>query len=251
MSRPIQEETGLSFASQNPGVMHACGHDAHTAYMLILADVLMECREELPMHVRLLHQPAEEKAPGGAVSMVKAGCLEGVDRVFGIHLFTTLPLGEISIHPGAAHSGRSPFRVEIIGKGGHGSAPHEAKDAIVAGAQFVSALQSLISRRLDPYHMGVATVGSFDGRGSSNIICDRVVLEGDTRVMEEGDREILEAEFTRILEGICRAYGCTYALDYRSDYPVLINDPAVSEALLETLRTHRPKGVERHRFGIC
>lgn len=228
---PIQEETGLLFASKNPGVMHACGHDAHTAYMLVLADTLIELKEELPGRVRIIHQPAEETPPGGALGMVKAGCLEGYDHVIGAHVLTSFELGKVAYREGEMMSGRTTFKAVLHGKSGHGSMPHDANDAIVAASQFVTAVQTIVSRRVNPFDMVAVTIGSFDGKGSANVIKDTVELVGDVRIMTEDSRKLVEYEFKKILSGICEAFGITYELDYIHDYPVLVNDPALTEMI--------------------
>lgn len=233
---PIQEETGLTFASQNPGVMHACGHDAHTAYMLILAESLIELRREFSGKVRILHQPAEEVPPGGAKAMIEAGCLEGIDAVLGIHVMSTMEEGTVQYHAGAVQTGRATFKVVFQGKGGHGSMPHKANDTIVAASTFVTAAQTIVSRRINPFETAVVTIGSFDGKGSANVIKDSVTIEGDVRVMSEASRHIVEEEFKQILDGIARAFKVTYHLDYLNDYPVLINDTKVTETVEKALK---------------
>ncbi|MBC6316695.1 M20 family metallopeptidase [Listeria grandensis] len=233
---PIQEETGLPFASQNFGVMHACGHDGHTAYMLILAETLIEMKDQFTGKVVVLHQPAEETPPGGAIGMIRDGCLDGVDHVLGIHVMSTMPTGEIAYREGAIQTGRASFKVKITGRGGHGSSPHMANDAIVAASEFVIALQTIISRRLNPFDVGSITVGSFDGKGSFNVIKDAVVLEGDVRAMTEATRTLIEKEIRRLLDGLAVMFGITYDLDYENDYPVLVNDVALTEFVAKTLQ---------------
>ncbi|GAA0136023.1 M20 family metallopeptidase [Paenibacillus sp. YSY-4.3] len=233
---PIMEETGLPFASKNPGVMHACGHDGHTAYMLILGETLIEMKDELRGKVVILHQHAEEKPPGGAIQMIKDGCLDGVDNVFGIHVMSTMETGKIYYREGNAQTGRAYFKVKINGKGGHGSSPHMANDAIVAGSYFVQAVQTIISRRLNPFDVASITIGSFDGKGSFNVIKDSVELEGDVRVMTEETRELVEREIRYKLEGLQEMFGITYELDYLNDYPVLYNDPELTEFVAESLK---------------
>lgn len=233
---PIQEETDLPFASKNPGVMHACGHDGHTAYMLILAETLIELKDQLPGRVRIIHQPAEETPPGGALGMVKAGCLEGYDHVFGAHVMTSMEVGKIAYREGPVQTGRTTFKVSLQGKGGHGSTPQDANDTIVAAAQFVTAVQTIVSRRVDPFDTVTVTIGSFDGKGSANVIKDKVELVGDVRVMKESSRLLVEREFKRLLEGICLAFNISYELDYAHDYPVLVNDVTLTELFARATR---------------
>lgn len=232
---PIHEEADVPFRSKVDGVMHACGHDAHTAYMLVLAECLISVKDRLKGTVRIIHQPAEEVPPGGAITMVKEGCLDGVSHVFGIHVISTMPTGVIAYHAGSVHTGRATFKIKIQGKGGHGAVPHEAKDSILAGAEFVTGIQKIVSRKINPMDTVTVTIGSFDGRGTANIIKDSVVLEGDIRMLKEESREIVEQEFRRILEGVCIANDMTYELDYKNDYKVCINDEATTTRIVTAL----------------
>ncbi|QCA29187.1 amidohydrolase [Vagococcus xieshaowenii] len=234
---PIEEASGVPFTSKNPGVMHACGHDGHTAYMLILADTLIQFKEELPGMVRIIHQPAEEVPPGGSKDMIEGGCLEGIDNVLGIHVMSTMDVGKVYYHKGGIHTGRATFKLTITGKGGHGSAPQDANDAIVAGAQFVTAAQTIVSRRISPFDAVTVTIGSFDGKGSANVIKESVTLEGDVRMMDEANRPVVEAQFKQILEGISQAFGVTYDLEYGNDYPVCMNDEKLTEKVIHAIES--------------
>lgn len=225
---PVTEQTGLSYSSKNPGCMHACGHDAHTAYMLILAESLAEIKDLLSGEIRILHQPAEETPPGGALAMINAGCLEGVDLVFGIHLRADIKTGHIICHPDSTQSGQSMFKLVIQGRGGHGASPHLSNDPIVAGAGFVTNLQTIVSRRVNPFDMAVITVGSFDGAGQFNIIKDSVTLDGDVRTMNEETRILIEQEFRRLVAGLEETFNVKTQLDYTNNYPVLKNDPEIT-----------------------
>ncbi|ENN8958969.1 amidohydrolase [Listeria monocytogenes] len=233
---PIQEETGLAFASKNPGVMHACGHDGHTAYMLILGETLIEMKQELTGKIVILHQHAEETPPGGAIQMIQDGALDGVDNVLGIHVMSTMKTGEVFYREGAIQTGRSYFKLKVQGQGGHGSSPHLANDAIVAASEFVVAVQTVISRRLNPFDVGSITIGSFDGKGSFNVIKDAVELEGDVRSMSEEARNIIQKEITRIVGGIEAMFGVTCELDYKNDYPVLNNDEALTDFVVKSIK---------------
>lgn len=232
---PIQEDTGLPFASKIPNVMHACGHDGHTAYMMILADCLIELKEQLAGTIRVIHQPAEEVPPGGAKGMIEAGCLDGVDHVLGIHVMSLMTVGDVLYHSGPVHTGRATFKIVMHGKGGHGSTPQDANDTIVAASQFVTAVQTIVSRRINPFDTATVTIGSFDGKGSANVIKDSVTLEGDVRIMKEETRTIVEEEFKQILDGICQTFGISYELDYANDYPVCVNDAKTTEMVVKAL----------------
>lgn len=243
---PIEEQTELPFKSKKPGVMHACGHDGHTAYLLVLADCLIQLKENIPGTIKIVHQHAEETPPGGAKSVVESGILDDVDQIFGIHVFPFGESGQVYYHSGFAMAGRTYFKLKIQGVGGHGLSPHMANDAIVAGAYFVTAIQTVVSRRLNPFDTGVITIGSFDGKGSFNVIKDAVELEGDVRYMNTENRDKMDAEIHRIVAGMEAMFGVTVELTYTNDYPPLYNDPAVTEQVVASLQ----KGVGEYLTGI-
>ncbi|EGH2218596.1 amidohydrolase [Listeria monocytogenes] len=243
---PIEEQTDLPFKSKKPGVMHACGHDGHTAYLLVLADCLIQLKENIPGTIKIVHQHAEETPPGGAKSVVESGILDDVDQIFGIHVFPFGESGQVYYHSGYAMAGRTYFKLKIQGVGGHGSSPHMANDAIVAGAYFVTAIQTVVNRRLNPFDTGVITIGSFDGKGSFNVIKDAVELEGDVRYMNTENRDKMDAEIHRIVAGIEAMFGVTVELTYTNDYPPLYNDPAVTEQVVTSLQ----KGLGEYLTGI-
>ena len=227
---PIVEETDVPFKSKNEGVMHACGHDGHTAYLLVLADCLIQLKSEIAGTIKIIHQHAEEAPPGGAKGMVESGLLDDLDAIFGIHLFPNKPTGAIGFRSGYAMAGRTYFKLKIQGVGGHGSSPHMANDSIVAGAHFVTAIQTVISRRLNPFDVGVITIGSFDGKGTFNVIKDSVELEGDVRYMTVETQQLIEKEVRRIVKGIEAEFGVSCELTYTADYPPLYNDPKITAA---------------------
>lgn len=241
---PITEETDVPFVSQNPGVMHACGHDGHTAYMLILAESLAEVKDQLKGTIRVIHQPAEEVPPGGALGMIKAGVLDGVDYVFGIHVMSNIETGKIYYRAGNTQTGRSYFKLKVQGKGGHGSSPHTANDAIVAASSFVMNVQSIVSRHINPFDTAVVTIGSFDGKGTFNIIKDSVVLEGDVRSMSDESRAIVEEQVRQFADGLEASFKVTTELEYKNDYPVLYNDPEVTGWVQEALEDAEIAEVE-------
>ncbi|MBC1429288.1 amidohydrolase [Listeria seeligeri] len=243
---PVTEETELPFKSQNEGVMHACGHDGHTAYLLVLADCLISLKEDIPGTIKIVHQHAEETPPGGAKSVVESGILDDVDQIFGIHVFPFGESGEVYYHSGYSMAGRTYFKLKIQGVGGHGSSPHMANDAIVASAYFVTAVQTIISRRLNPFDTGVVTIGSFDGKGSFNVIKDAVELEGDVRYMTTENRDKIDAEIHRIVAGIEAMFGVTTELTYTNDYPPLYNDPKVTEQVVASLQ----KGIGEYLTAV-
>ncbi|HLU22540.1 MAG TPA: M20 family metallopeptidase [Bacillaceae bacterium] len=241
---PIQEETGLPFASKNEGVMHACGHDGHTAYMLVLAETLAEVKDQIKGTIRVIHQPAEETPPGGALGMIEAGVLEGVDAIIGIHVMSTMKTGHIYYRSGNTQTGRSYFKLVVQGKGGHGSSPHLANDAIVAASAFVLNVQTIVSRRINPFDTASITIGNFDGKGTFNVIKDAVTIEGDVRTMTPETRELVEKQIQAFAEGLETSYGVESKLEYKNDYPVLYNDPDVTEQVRQALEQASIPDVE-------
>lgn len=233
---PVQEENDLPFKSQNPGVMHACGHDAHTAYLLVLAKTLFKLKDQLQGTIRILHQPAEEKAPGGAPDMIAGGVLDGIDNVIGIHVMTNMQTGTIGIHPGEAQSGGARFDLTFTGHGGHASMPQLSNDAIVAGSYFVTAVQTILSRRIDPFDMAAVTISSFDGASAAyNAIKQSVALKGDVRLMKESNRQLLHDQVAQIAKGTAATFGVKATLDYLEGAPVLYNDPSLTAEVTTAL----------------
>lgn len=222
----IQEDNNLPFKSQNLGVMHACGHDGHTAYLLVLAKCLIKLKDEINGSIRVIHQPAEEVAPGGALSMIADGALDQVDDVFGIHVMSTMPTGTVQLHPGPTQTGRANFDLTFTGKGGHASMPQLSNDAIVAGSYFVTELQTIVSRRLNP----------FDGTGSYNAIQGQVKLKGDVRVMNENTRTLIRKDIEQIVKGIDATFGVKSELDYNDNYPVLINNSVLTKEVEQWIK---------------
>ncbi|MEC0272522.1 MULTISPECIES: amidohydrolase [Peribacillus] len=242
---PITEETEVPFRSKNEGVMHACGHDGHTAYLLVLADCINELKDSLSGTIKIIHQHAEETPPGGAKSMMESGALDELDAIFGIHLFPSHPAGVVGYRGGYSMAGRTYFKLAIKGVGGHGSSPHMANDAIVAGAHFVTAVQTVISRRLNPFDMGVVTIGSFDGKGSFNVIKDRIEIEGDVRYMTAETQQLIDKEIHRIVKGIETEFDVQCELTYVPDYPPLYNDPELTEFVKNSLESMNDKEIEQ------
>lgn len=224
---PVQEETGLPFASQRPGLMHACGHDAHTAMLLGAAKVLNGMAHELPGNVRLIFQPSEEHHPGGALPLIQEGALQDphVDMVFGLHVEPLLPKGVLGIKEGAAMAAADTFTLKVIGRGGHGSAPHMTIDPIVLASQVVLGLQTISSRRVDPRDPVVLTIGAIHGGEVNNIIPAEVTLKGTVRTLSPGLRSRMPELIEAVVGGITRGSGGDYQLDYRMGYPPLVNDP--------------------------
>ncbi|WP_342598908.1 amidohydrolase [Psychrobacillus sp. FSL H8-0483] len=245
---PIQDEKDVSYKSTVAGVMHACGHDGHTAALLILARTLNEMKEQLSGEYVFIHQHAEEYAPGGAKPMIEAGCLEGVDVIFGTHLWSLTPLGTIEYKSGPIMAAADRFEITIQGRGGHGANPHQAKDAIVIASQLVVNLQQLVSRRVNPTEAAVLSVGSFVAENAFNIIADSVKLAGTVRTFNAEVRDLMERELKRVLEGTCMTADCTYSLTYDRGYPPVLNHQSETE-FLETVAKEIP-GVENVQESI-
>ncbi|RLQ97288.1 M20 family metallopeptidase [Falsibacillus albus] len=228
---PIQEETGLPYQSLNKGVMHACGHDGHTATLLILAKSLNELKDELAGEYVFIHQHAEEYAPGGAIDMIKDGCLEGVDVIFGTHLWATVPYGVIQTRTGPFMAASDRFTIKIKGEGGHGAQPHKTKDSVVIASQLVMNLQQIVSRRVNPIDSAVLSVGSFIADNAFNVIADSAKLIGTVRTFNEEVRDQMEAEIERIIKGACYASDCSYEYNYDRGYPAVVNHADETEFL--------------------
>ncbi|RKJ59958.1 amidohydrolase, partial [Butyricicoccus sp. 1XD8-22] len=190
----IQELNDLPYKSKVEGVMHACGHDGHTATLLGLAKVLKDMQEELAGNVVFIHQFAEEIAPGGAKPMIEDGCLDGVDVIFGTHLWATTPLGDVWVKNGPIMAAADRFEIEVKGKGGHGAEPHNSIDAILLGSQFITQLQTIVSRRVNPLKQAVISVGHFEAINPFNVIADTAILKGTVRTFDEEIRTFIESE---------------------------------------------------------
>ncbi len=240
---PIQEETDAEYASQTPGVMHACGHDGHTAIGLTVAKMLEEHKSELRGTVKFVFQPAEEGL-GGALAMVADGVLENPrpERSLSLHLWNEKPLGWIGVTPGPAMSASDRFTVNIFGKGGHGAAPHISSDPIAAGAQVISALQTIVSRNVDPLESAVVTTTSMIGGEAFNVIPDTVELRGTIRTFKPEVRKIVMERFESITRGIAEAMGCRADVELRSITPAVSNDSEMAERILRVARSEYPQG---------
>lgn len=233
---PVLEETGCDYASIHQGMMHACGHDGHTAMLLGAAKILWENREKLNGTVRLIFQPAEEGyVPGGAYDMVNAGVLEGVDGIYGIHLSPTEEAGTVAFNMETAMSGMNSFTLELIGKGGHGSMPHKCIDAITLSAQVINNIQYIVSRQSDPLEPLVITVGTIQGGTRWNIICDSVTLNGTMRSYNPQVRERALKDLENCIRCACESVGAAYKLKVEMVVPPLINHRSATEFLKKTL----------------
>ncbi|MBE8719293.1 M20 metallopeptidase family protein [Sphingobacterium pedocola] len=229
---PIQEMNDVNYRSVHDGIMHACGHDFHTANLLGVAAVLKSAALAFSGRVVLLFQPAEERIPGGAQEVLQARVFEEyaprIKAVLGLHVSPRLDTGNVGICSGRFMASSDEFYIRIKGKGGHAAEPHQAVDPVYIGAQLLSSLQQIISRRSDPSIPSVLTFGRFIGDGAANIIPDEVLIEGTFRTMEEEWRQRALRQITRMIREIPSAFGAEVQLEVRHGYPFLYNDPKLA-----------------------
>ncbi len=221
---PIEEDTGLDYASKTPGKMHACGHDGHTAMLLGAAKYLAETRN-FDGTVVVIFQPAEEGGGGGKV-MVEDGMMErfGIQEVYGMHNMPGLPVGQFAIRPGPFFASADEFEIEVEGKGGHAAMPQNTIDTTLVAAQIVVALQSIVSRNLDPVKQLVVSVTSFEtDTKAHNVIPQKAHLRGTVRALDQQVREMAEKRLKEIVEGTAAAYGATARVNYKHGYPIMAN----------------------------
>jgi amidohydrolase len=239
---PIVEETGAAYASQKSGVMHACGHDAHTAVLLTTARLLLTHRKELAGTVKLVFQPAEE-GMGGADSMIEQGVLENpkVDVALGLHVWNEKPLGWIGVANGPAMAGAEIFKIKVRGKGGHGAVPQFAVDPILAAAQIVSSLQSIVSRNVAPLNTAVVSICTIHGGEAFNVIPPAVELTGTIRTFEPQVRTRVLERFDQIVKQVAAGMGCKAEIDMQRLTPATINNAKVAQQVQQTARCLLPQ----------
>ena len=233
---PIQEENDFDFASRNPGAMHACGHDGHTAMLLGTAKILSGMGERINGEVRFIFQHAEELSPGGAEELVEAGVMDGVDAVIGAHLWSQLAVGKIGVTHGPMMAAPDIFEITIRGKGGHAAMPHQVVDSIAVGAQVVTNLQHVVSRETDPIDHVVVSVTKFSGGTTHNVIPGTVEMVGTVRTLDPEVRERVPELMERVIKGVTEAHGADYEFRYKPGYRPVINAEEVTGVIEETVR---------------
>lgn len=234
---PIQEENAVPYASQTPGVMHACGHDAHTAMLLGVAKILATMPDRPPGQVRFLFQPSEEwsdaENKSGGKRMVEEGALDGLDAVIALHVASELPAGQIQIEAGYVTAAEDSFYITLTGTGGHGAYPHQGTDPVFIMAQVINAINGIRARRIDPTKPATISIGSVHGGTVTNVIPSKVEISGTIRSYDEETRARLKSELEQALH-VARALGGDFTLQIRSGYPATYNDPAVHELIRQT-----------------
>ena len=231
---PIQDEKDVPYKSTVSGVMHACGHDAHTTILLHVANVLSQIKNELHGTVVLIHQFAEEITPGGAKPMIEDGCLDGVDAIFGTHVWSTIPVGQIGYRSGPIMAAADRFELDIIGQGGHGAAPHETIDPIAIGTSIVQQLQQIVSRRIDPVKPAVVTVSSFNAGDAFNVIPTTAKITGTVRTFDSSVQDAIMSHMERIIASCCENAGATYSFQYSKGYPAVVNSTNETDLLVKS-----------------
>lgn len=233
---PVNEETGLPFASRTGGVMHACGHDVHMAIVLGLAKLLSENITSFSSKVHLVFQSAEEIPPGGAREIVSSGVLDGTDAIFGFHIFPFIPVGHIGVSAGAMTASHDIIELEIYGRGGHGAIPELSKDPILIGSEIVTNAHHIVSRNVSPFDRAVVSFGQFNSGENFNIIPDTAYLKGNIRTSSLAVRAKVLDRFSRLVAGICHAYEVEYNLRLIKGYEPVINDGGITAIVHEVVK---------------
>ncbi len=233
---PVEEKTGLPFASVNKGVMHACGHDGHTAVVLGVAKILKKMEKHLRVNVRFIFQPCEEKPPGGALLMIKEGVLNKLDYLIGFHFFPFLPLYKIWFGKGPVLATTDFFNLTVKGKGGHGSSPDLTNDPIVCSASIINGFQTIISRNINPLKPAVISVCKISGGEVFNIIPEEVQLTGTVRTLDDETREKIKTEMKKKVEMLSAAFGCSANLQYNNYSPLCVNEERFTGLLEQIAR---------------
>ncbi|MGX7264304.1 M20 metallopeptidase family protein [Enterococcus crotali] len=229
---PIIEEADVDFPSENPGVMHACGHDTHTAMLLGAVKVLSEMQDKIAGTVKFIFQPAEEEPPGGAKLLVEAGVMDDVDMVFGLHIAPNIPVGMVGTRKGPASAASDVFTLKIQGKGSHGSTPDLSVDPIMIGVEIINNLNNIVSRNISPFDNAVISIGEFNAGKTANVIPDTAQIQGTVRTNSKEVRVFIQKRIEAIIAGICKMYDATYDLHYLLGYSEVNNDSAATDIVM-------------------
>lgn len=229
---PIEEQTDLAYASREKGVMHACGHDSHTAILLGTAIALNRIRAEVKGNIRFIFQPAEEITDGGSSQMIEDGALDGVKAIFALHAYPYLRTGQIGYKYGVMLASADTFEIEVFGKSAHGARPHEGVDAILVTSMIVNSLNHIVSRQIDPLHPAVISLGTIEGGKAANVICDHVRLKGTVRTVNHDIRHQIPKMMEISMKGICRSMHATHEFHYDYGSPEVTNDDAMVDLLV-------------------
>ena len=232
---PVTEETGEPFCSVNEGRMHACGHDCHVAMLLGAARLLRGLTDELHGEVRLVFQPAEEGG-NGSKTMIEAGVLDGVDGVYGTHIWSDVAAGKVSVEAGPRMAATDWWRIDVTGRSAHGAMPNQGADAVLAGAAIVESLQAIVSRNMSPFEPAVVTVGQFHGGTARNVMAGRAWMEGTVRTFHEEAHERIPQLMERMAGDVAAAFGCTAELTYEVAHSTVVNTPEASERAARAAR---------------
>jgi amidohydrolase len=240
---PLKEKTDKDYKSEDPEATHACGHDGHMAILMGIAQLLCQRRKQLKGKVAFLFQPSEEKIPGGAKKMIEEGALEGVDAIFGLHLWQPLPTGTVGIMKGAMMAQPDYFSITVKGKGGHGSMPQTTVDPILVASHLVVNIQSIVSRNVDPLKPVVVSFGTVKGGTIYNVIPGEVSLTGTVRTFDSSLQSLAARRLKEITEETCKAFGATAEFKYEKGYPPLVNHEAMVDLVLDVVK--KTLGEER------
>ncbi|GIW22212.1 MAG: amidohydrolase [Candidatus Sericytochromatia bacterium] len=234
---PIKEKTEKTYCSKIDGVMHACGHDVHTAILLGVAKLLSEIKDEIPGNVKLIFQPSEERTDKeGAKKLVEEGVLNNVSAIFGLHVFPEIDCGKIGTRKGQLMASADIFHIKIKGKGCHASRPHMGVDTVLIAAQVINSLHHIVSRKVDPLHPAVITIGKIKGGNAENVIPDEVELSGTVRTLSINLREQIPIWIENVLSGITSSYGGSYSFDYSYGTAPVVNNNETTEFSINTLK---------------
>ena len=247
---PIQEEGDKPYKSRKDGIMHACGHDGHSAVLTGFLVAANKHKNELPYNIRGIFQPAEEVMEGGSEDLIKDGVLEGVEAIFGLHMYPYLKTGEIGYKYGEMMASADMFEIEIFGKSAHGARPHEGVDAILTASLVINSINHIVSRKIDPLHPAVISMGTIKGGKAANIICDHVKITGTVRSLNDRVRQHIKEMMEEAIAGVCRSMGARYKFEYKFGNPELINDDKMVDIVVKAAKKHaRPVDLKLPVMG--